>query len=66
MTRNLRAGLDLAADALLRRKPVPDEAVERLAKPMMPSAIYTGVASLGWRWQASPHGVHRHLRDRPW
>lgn len=66
MTRNLRAGLDLAADALLRREPVPNEAVERLAKPMMPSAIYTGVASLGWRWQASRHGVHRHLRDRPW
>lgn len=66
MTRNLRAGLDLAADALLRGEPVPDEAVARLAKPMMPSAIYTGVATLGWHWQASRHGVRRHLAERPY
>jgi hypothetical protein len=66
MTRNVRTGLDLAVEALLRGESVPDAAIARLAKPMMPPAIYTGMTNLGWRWQAYRHGVHRHLRDRPW
>ncbi len=66
MTRNVRTGLELAADALMRAEPVPDAAIARLAKPMMPAAIYTGIANIGWRWQASRHGVHRHLNERPY
>ena len=65
MTRNLRAALDQAADALVRGEPVPATAVTQLAKPMMPAALYTTVASVGWRWQASRNRVHRHLRDKP-
>jgi NADPH-dependent FMN reductase len=66
MTRNLRAALDQAADALLHGEPVPAAAVAQLAKPMMPAALYTAVANLGWRWQASRHGVYRHLKERPY
>ena len=66
MTRNLRAGLDRAADALVRGEPVPACVVAQLAKPMMPAAIYTAVASLGWHWQASRHRVHRHLKEQPY
>lgn len=66
MTRNLRAALDQAADALLRGEPVPSDAIAQLAKPMMPAGVYTGIASLGWRWQAARHGVHRQLKDRPY
>lgn len=66
MTRNVRRGLDRAGDALLRGEPIPPDAVAQLAKPMMPARIYTGIASLGWRWQASRNGVHRHLRERPY
>jgi hypothetical protein len=33
---------------------------------MMPAALYTGIANLGWCWQASRNGVHRHLRERPY
>jgi hypothetical protein len=66
LTRNLRAALDQAADALMRFEPVPADAVARLAKPMMPAVLYTAVANIGWRWQASRHGVHRHLKERPY
>jgi hypothetical protein len=66
MTRKVRTALDQAADALVRGEPVPDSAVTQLAKPMMHPRIYTGIASLGWRWQASRHGVHRHLKERPY
>ena len=66
MTRNVRAALDEGADALLRGAPVPPSAVARLAKPMMPAALYTGMANVGWRWQSARHGVHRHLKERPY
>jgi hypothetical protein len=66
MTRHVRGGLDQAADALLRGEPIPPRAVAQLAKPMMPPRLYTGIASLGWRWQAARHGVHRHLNERPY
>jgi hypothetical protein len=66
MTRSLRAALDQAADALVHGAPVPAAAVEQFAKPMMPAALYTAVANVGWRWQASRHGVHRHLKERPY
>lgn len=66
MTRNLRAALDQAADALVRGDPVPATAVALLAKPMMPAALYTLLGNVGWRWQASRHGVHRHLKERPY
>jgi hypothetical protein len=66
MTRNVRVGLDEAADALLRGEPIPPSAVAQLAKPMIPARLYTGIASLGWRWQALRHGVHRQLGERPY
>jgi hypothetical protein len=66
MTRNLRAALDQAADALVRGEPVPISVVAQLAKPMMPAALYTAVANVGWCWQASRHGVRRHLKERPY
>lgn len=66
MARSLRAALDQAADALVQGEPVPRSAVAQLAKPMMPAALYTAIANVGWRWQAARHGVHRHLKERPY
>jgi hypothetical protein len=66
MTRHLRAALDQAADALVRGEPIPAAAVAQLAKPTMPAALYTAVANAGWYWQASRHGVRRHLKERPY
>jgi hypothetical protein len=66
MTRHVRAALDQAADALMRGESIPTSAVAQLAKPMMPAGLYTAVANVGWRRQASRHGVHRHLKERPY
>jgi hypothetical protein len=33
---------------------------------MMPAAIYTGIANIGWRWQATRNGVRRYLHERPY
>jgi hypothetical protein len=66
MARQLRAGLDLAASALLRGEPVPAEAVARVAKPMMPAVVYTVMGNLGWRRQASRHGARGSLAARPY
>ena len=66
MARNLRMALDQTADALMRGERVPASAIAQIATPMMPAALYTAVANVGWRWQASRHGVHRHLKERPY
>lgn len=65
MGRHLRAALDLAASALCEGQPVPDEAVSRMARPLLPSSIYTFMGNVGWRRQARRNGVRRQLAARP-
>ncbi len=64
-TRNLRRGLDLAAEALLAGRAVPGEAQELLARPAIPHRLYTALASMGWLRTARRHGALRRLGDRP-
>ena len=52
MMRSAAGALDLAADALAAGRPVPDEAVERMAKPAFPRVAYRFSANWGWRSQA--------------
>lgn len=66
MARNLRAGLDAAASALLRGERVPPEAIARVAKPMMPASIYAFRGNLAWRRQAARNGARLQLADRPY
>lgn len=66
MVRNVRKSLDLTADALIEDKPVPQEAVELMAKPLIPAWIYRMVGSFGWKRQAKKHGAHKKLDDRPY
>ena len=64
-TRYLRRGLDLAAAALLAGRAIPEEVQALLARPMVPSRIYTALGTLGWLKAARRHGSLRRLRDRP-
>jgi NAD(P)H-dependent FMN reductase len=50
--RSAAAALDLTAEALAAGRPVPDEAVERMAKPAFPPVAYRFSANWGWRSQA--------------
>ncbi len=66
LTRHLRRALDLAADALLAGRPVPEKAVELMARPLIPAIGYVLVANHNWRAQARRFGAQAHLDDRPY
>jgi multimeric flavodoxin WrbA len=65
MTRHVRRGLDLAAEALLDGRSVPEEARALLARPMIPSRLYTLIGDIGWFRVARRKKTVRRLWDRP-
>jgi multimeric flavodoxin WrbA len=66
MVRNVVKALDLTAGALNRGLPVPAEAVDLFARPLMPRWLYTTVGNRGWKKQAKKNGVADKLMDRPY
>jgi len=66
MARNVIKSLDLTATALAEGKPVPQEAVESMAKPIIPAWMYALLGGIGWKRQARKHGVQKKLYDRPY
>jgi hypothetical protein len=65
MVRNVRRALDLSADALSRDAPIPQEAVELMAKPLIPKMLYMLLGGVGWRVQARQFGTLGKLWARP-
>lgn len=65
MVRHIVQALDMTAEALAVGKPAPVEAAELMARPMMPSRLYTFMGDTGWRVQGWRNNVLRQLRDRP-
>ncbi|MFN8441965.1 MAG: hypothetical protein U0175_14390 [Caldilineaceae bacterium] len=61
----VRQALTLAADALARQQAIPEEAITLLAKPLIPYAMYTTIAGIGWRVQALKNHVYTKLNDQP-
>lgn len=66
MAARVRRALELAADAVLAERPVPDEAVALMAAPLVPPRMYTLLGSLRWLRDAQEHGAARRLWDRPY
>lgn len=66
MARNIRKSLDLTASALIEGRPIPEEAVSFMAKPITPVWMYTWFGELRWKRQARKHGVKNRLYDRPY
>ncbi len=64
-TRNLRRGLDLAAEALAAGRAVPEEVQAMLARPAIPHRLYTALGNVGWLRAAFRQGTLRKLGDRP-
>lgn len=64
MARHALESLDLAAAALAEGRPLPQEALQAMARPMMPARMYTTVGNVGWRWQAWRNRVWR-MGQRP-
>ena len=66
MTRNVRAALDLAAEALAVGDPVPEEAVRLMARPLVGPALYRFMVNRGYRRRARKTRDGRPLDARPY
>ena len=65
MFKNVRKGLEIAASSLKQGGCVPEEAVDLVAKPLMPLRLYVAAANYGWKSQAKKLGAKKKLNDRP-
>ncbi|MHA1248044.1 MAG: hypothetical protein ACTSPE_12010 [Candidatus Thorarchaeota archaeon] len=63
--KNARDALSLAADALSKGRPVPEEAIKRMAEPPMPIRLYTMIGNRTWKKIASRYGMADQLKARP-
>jgi hypothetical protein len=66
MVKHILRALDLTAAAADRGQPVPAEAVDLMAKPLMPRWLYTAVGNRGWKQQAKKNGVRNRINARPY
>ena len=66
MVRNITSGINIAAQALVDGKDIPEEAIELVAKPMMPRALYTKMGNLGWKREAKKFGAHNIIKAKPY
>jgi len=58
--------LDATAGALVDGDPVPQEAADKMAGPLIPVWIYRAMGNMGWHYQALRNGTWRQLRERVW
>jgi hypothetical protein len=65
MMRSAVKSLDLTAEALAAGRPVPDEAVQLMAKPPIPKVGYRFMANWGWRSMFRKQGKVGSLKDQP-
>ncbi|MGD9029849.1 MAG: NAD(P)H-dependent oxidoreductase [Anaerolineae bacterium] len=66
MVRNVIVALDQAGEALGKGEPIPQEAVDLMAEPLMPAWMYRTMGNLGWNLQAVENGTWRQLRSEVW
>jgi hypothetical protein len=66
MMRSAIKALDLTAEALAAGHPVPDEAVQLMAKPPIPKIGYRFAANWGWRAQARKAAAGTPLDAQPY
>jgi hypothetical protein len=66
MARNIRKALQTAAAALAENRDVPAEAMNLMARPMMPTWLYLFMGNLGWRIRARRNGVGPKLCEKPY
>ncbi|NIU85677.1 MAG: hypothetical protein GWN31_18035, partial [Candidatus Thorarchaeota archaeon] len=66
MTLKLRETLDMAAKAMDKGEPIPDEVRNRLAKPLYPPWFSTVLGGFGWRKMAKQKGAKTSLKSKPY
>ncbi len=63
--RSVARGLELAANAISQGEPVPQEAVELMARPIMPGWAYTIICQVSWWVMGLKNGVAHRIKHRP-
>jgi hypothetical protein len=66
IARHVIDALDLASAALLSESVVPERAVQLMAAPSMPNALYTLAGNAGWILRARTHHAVTKLGARPY
>ncbi len=64
--RNVRAALELAAEALADGRDLPERAVELMARPILPRFMYMLMGNAGWVLAAAQRGALTQLGARPY
>ncbi|MBI2330746.1 MAG: hypothetical protein HYU84_00950 [Chloroflexi bacterium] len=62
----IKTSLELAAEALANRQPIPQSARDLLARPLTPNWLYKLVGSYGWKQRAKQYGVEKQLKRKPY
>lgn len=63
---SLKQALDMAAEALLVGKSIPQAAVDLMARPVIPGWLYRAIGVFGWREQARRFGAQKTLKRQPY
>lgn len=66
MTKKLREGLDIVADSIAYKRPIPMEEVNKLTSPPEGKNIYFLMANLGFKLQAKRNGLLKNINDTPY
>jgi hypothetical protein len=65
MLRNVIKGLEITAEYLSKGEDIPNEAIELVSKPIIPSGMYKMMGNLGWRIQARRYRALKRMKDQP-
>lgn len=66
VVRNIVKGFDIAAQALKNSNEIPQEAIELVAKKLIPFSMYRIFGNFGWKQQAKRYGVRQKLKNKPY
>jgi len=61
-----RKALVLAAEALAEDRDIPEEAIKLMARPFVPSRIYTLIGSMGWKRRARENKAIERIHAKPY
>jgi hypothetical protein len=64
--RNQKRALEIAADALARKEPIPEKAIILMSKLGIPKWLYLLIANRSWKHEAKKHGTSNKLYDQPY
>lgn len=65
LARHVIKSLDLTADALSRNLPVPEKAVELMARQLIPTWLYRTISHIQFLTRARRYGTSKILKQRP-